>query len=240
MNVTYKKFVHIMRLDLYLVREKLVTSRSRAQRAIKSGFVAVDGRTILKPSFDVTGVNTIVIATSVDKPAGYWKLKGIQEAFELIKSGDVVLDIGSSAGGFLWYAAESAERVYAIEFSSSFKQLLDVVVENYHDKVRLIYADAFSFDFTSFGVEFDVILNDVTTAPKHSLELLFKASMALKVGGRVLQVFKGKPEDRSAAVFSERFERQGFKMLKVLTGQKEEVYVIAEKRANETNAEEGI
>jgi 23S rRNA (cytidine1920-2'-O)/16S rRNA (cytidine1409-2'-O)-methyltransferase len=240
MNVTYKKFVHIMRLDLYLVREKLVTSRSRAQRAIKSGFVAVDGRTILKPSFDVTGVNTIVIATSVDKPAGYWKLKGIQEAFELIKSGDVVLDIGSSAGGFLWYAAESAERVYAIEFSSSFKQLLDVVVENYHDKVRLIYADAFSFDFTSFGVEFDVILNDVTTAPKHSLELLFKASMALKVGGRVLQVFKGKPEDRSAAVFSERFEGQGFKTLKVLTGQKEEVYVIAEKRANETNAEEGI
>jgi 23S rRNA (cytidine1920-2'-O)/16S rRNA (cytidine1409-2'-O)-methyltransferase len=240
MNVTYKKFVHIMRLDLYLVREKLVTSRSRAQRAIKSGFVAVDGRTILKPSFDVTGVNTIVIATSVDKPAGYWKLKGIQEAFELIKSGDVVLDIGSSAGGFLWYAAESAERVYAIEFSSSFKQLLDVVVENYHDKVRLIYADAFSFDFTSFGVEFDVILNDVTTAPKHSLELLFKASMALKVGGRVLQVFKGKPKDRSAAVFSERFEGQGFKTLKVLTGQKEEVYVIAEKRANETNAEEGI
>jgi 23S rRNA (cytidine1920-2'-O)/16S rRNA (cytidine1409-2'-O)-methyltransferase len=240
MNVTYKKFVHIMRLDLYLVREKLVTSRSRAQRAIKSGFVAVDGRTILKPSFDVTGVNTIVIATSVDKPAGYWKLKGIQEAFELIKSGDVVLDIGSSAGGFLWYAAESAARVYAIEFSSSFKQLLDVVVENYHDKVRLIYADAFSFDFTSFGVEFDVILNDVTTAPKHSLELLFKASMALKVGGRVLQVFKGKPEDRSAAVFSERFEGQGFKTLKVLTGQKEEVYVIAEKRANETNAEEGI
>jgi 23S rRNA (cytidine1920-2'-O)/16S rRNA (cytidine1409-2'-O)-methyltransferase len=240
MNVTYKKFVHTMRLDLYLVREKLVASRSRAQRAIKRGFVAVDGRKILKPSFDVTGVNIVVVADSADKPAGYWKLKGIQEAFELIKSGDVVLDIGSSAGGFLWYAAESAERVYAIEFSSSFKQLLDVVVENYHDSVHLIYADAFSFDFTSFGVEFDVILNDVTTAPKDSLELLFKASMGLKVGGRVLQVFKGKPEDRPEEVFSERFEEQGFETLKVITGQKEEVYVIAEKRANETNAEEGI
>ena len=102
MNDTYKKFVHNMRLDLYLVREKLVASRSRAQRAIKSGLVAVDGMTILKPSFDVTRVNSVIVAASVDKPAGYWKLKGIQEAVGLIKIGDVVLDIGSSAGGFLW------------------------------------------------------------------------------------------------------------------------------------------
>src|SRR5674536_70976 len=85
MNDTYKKFVHNMRLDLYLVREKLVASRSRAQRSIKSGLVAVDGRTILKPSFDVTHGNSIIVAASVDKPAGYWKLKGIQEAVGLIK-----------------------------------------------------------------------------------------------------------------------------------------------------------
>ncbi|HEX7514587.1 MAG TPA: S4 domain-containing protein [archaeon] len=240
MNGTYKKFVHNMRLDLYLVQEKLVASRSRAQRAIKSGLVAVDGRTILKPSFDVTRVNSVIVAASVDKPAGYWKLKGIQEAVGLIKIGDVVLDIGSSAGGFLWYAAEFAEKVYAIEFSSSFKQLLDVVVEHYYDKVLLTYADAFSFDFMSFGVNFDVILNDVTAAPKDSLDLLLKSSAALKVGGRVLQVFKGKPKDFHLNDFLQRFEEYGFKTLEVITGQKEELYVIAEKGANETNAEEGI
>jgi len=38
----------------------------------------------------------------------------------------------------------------------------------------------------------------------------------------------------------QRFEEFGFKTLKVITGQKEEIYVIAEKWANETNAEEGI
>ena len=158
----------------------------------------------------------------------------------MIKIGDVVLDIGSSAGGFLWYSAEFAERVYAIEFSSSSKQLLDVVVEHYYDKVRLIYADAFSFDFMSFGVDFDVILNDVTAAPKDSLELLLKSSAALKAGGRVLQVLKGKPKDRPVDDFLKRFEEYGFKPLKVIAGQKEELYVIAEKGANETNAEEGI
>jgi 23S rRNA (cytidine1920-2'-O)/16S rRNA (cytidine1409-2'-O)-methyltransferase len=240
MNDTYKKFVHNMRLDLYLVREKLVASRSRAQRAIKSGLVAVDDRTILKPSFDVTYDNAVIIASSIDKPAGYWKLKGIQEAVGLIKNGDVVLDIGSSAGGFLWYAAEFAEKVYAIEFSSSFKQLLDDVVERYFDKVLLTYADAFSFDFMSFGVEFDVILNDVTAAPKDSLELLLKSSAALKAGGRVLQVFKGKTNDLPLNYFLQRFEESGFKMLEAITGQKKELYVIAEKGANRTNAEEGI
>jgi 23S rRNA (cytidine1920-2'-O)/16S rRNA (cytidine1409-2'-O)-methyltransferase len=240
MNDTYKKFAHTMRLDLYLVREKRVASRSRAQRAIKSGFVTVDGRTILKPSFDVTGVDTVIVAASVDKPAGYWKLKRIQEAFQLIKKGDIVLDIGASAGGFLWYAAEVAERVYAIEFSSSFKRLLDVVVENYYDKVRLIYADAFSFDFIGLGVDFDVILNDITAAPKDSLELLLKASAVLKAGGRVLQVFKGKPKDRRIKDCLQRFEAHGFKTLKVIPGQKEELYIIAERGANKTNAEEGI
>jgi 23S rRNA (cytidine1920-2'-O)/16S rRNA (cytidine1409-2'-O)-methyltransferase len=237
---TYKKFAYTMRLDLYLVWGKYVASRSRAQRAIKSGFVTVDGRTILKPSFDVTWSNSVIVSTSIDKPAGYWKLKEIQEAFELIKIGDVVLDIGSSAGGFLWYAAEFAERVYAIEFSSSFKQLLDVVVENYHDKVRLIYADAFSFDFLGLGVAFDVILNDVTAAPKDSLELLLKSSAVLKAGGRVLQVIKGKPKDRPHDDFFEQFEQHGFQILKVTTGQKEELYVIAEKVADVKNAEEGI
>jgi len=240
MNDTYKKFVHNMRLDLYLVREKLVASRSRAQRSIKSGLVVVDGRTILKPSFDVTHGNSIIVAALVDKPAGYWKLKGIQEAVGLIKIGDVVLDIGSSAGGFLWYAAEFAEKVYAIEFSSSFKQLLDIVVEHYNDKVLLTYTDAFSFDFMSFGVKFDVILNDVTAAPKDSLELLLKSSVALKAGGRVLQVFKGKTKDLPLNDFLHQFEEYGFKTFEVITSQKEELYVIAEKGANGTNAEEGI
>ncbi|MGZ4893757.1 MAG: S4 domain-containing protein [Halobacteriota archaeon] len=240
MNNTYKKFLHNMRLDFYLVREKLVSSRSRAQRAIKSGLVAVDGKTVLKPSFDVTHDNSIIVARSADKPAGYWKLKRIQEAFGLIKIGDVVLDIGSSAGGFLWYAAEFAEKIYAIEFSSSFKQLLDLVVEHYYDKVILIYADAFSFDFLSLGVNFDVILNDVTIEPKDSLELLFKSSVALKAGGHVLQVFKGKAKDIPLTDFLHQFEERGFKTLGVLNAQKDELYVIAEKVANGTNAEEGI
>jgi 23S rRNA (cytidine1920-2'-O)/16S rRNA (cytidine1409-2'-O)-methyltransferase len=227
-----------MRLDTYLVRENIITTRSRAQRAIKNGFVTVDNKIVVKPSFDVTPVNIVTVAAGVDKPAGYWKLKAIQEAYELIKTGDTVLDIGASAGGFLLYAAELAERVYALEFSSSFERLLDAVVACYPDKVHVTYADAFSFDFMSLGVRFDVILNDVTAAPNDSLELLSKSSVVLKTEGRILQVLKG-TNVRAFRDFKQRFEECGFKTLRVLTSQKEELYVIGEKRAKEKNAEEG-
>jgi 23S rRNA (cytidine1920-2'-O)/16S rRNA (cytidine1409-2'-O)-methyltransferase len=240
MDDTYKKFAHTMRLDTYLVQEKLIASRSRAKRAIKSGFVVVDSRPIFKPSFEVTRLQIVTVAAAVDKPAGYSKLKEIQGAFELIKTGDVVLDIGASAGGFLWYAAELAESVYAVEFSSSFKRFLDAVAGCYPDKVHIIYADAFSFDFMSLGVDFDVILNDVTAAPNASLELLAKSSAVLKIGGRVLQVLKGKATEGAVEDLKERFETRGFKTLSAMTGQKDELYVIAEKRVTETNAEEGI
>jgi len=92
----------------------------------------------------------------------------------------------------------------------------------------------------SLGVDFDVILNDVTAAPNASLELLAKSSTVLKIGGRVLQVLKGKATEGAVEDFKERFEKRGFKTLSVMTGQKDELYFIAEKRVTETNAEEGI
>jgi len=48
-------------------------------------------------------------------PLEYWKLKEIQEKTNIIKAGDTVLDIGSSAGGFLLFASEIASLVHGIE-----------------------------------------------------------------------------------------------------------------------------
>jgi 23S rRNA (cytidine1920-2'-O)/16S rRNA (cytidine1409-2'-O)-methyltransferase len=239
MDGTYKKFAHTMRLDTYLVREKLIASRSRAQRAIKRGFVTVDGRTVVKASFNVTSQNVIHLAATLDRPAGYWKLKGIQEAFELIKSEDVVLDVGASAGGFLSYAAEVAREVYAIEFSSSCKPFLEAVAQHYPGQVTVIYADAFSFDFGRLRVRFDVLLNDITAEPIDALKLLAKLSTALKAGGLVLQVLKGKETKYTAADFMKRIENQGFRIINVFSAQKDELYVIAQKICG-ADAEEGI
>jgi len=240
MDDTYKKLAHTMRLDMYLVREKLIASRSRAQRAIKSGFVTVDGRTVVKASFDIKRHQVVTVGAAADRPAGYWKLRGIQEAFELIKTGDAVLDIGASAGGFAWYAAELAHEVYAVEFSSSCKPFLEAVAGRYPGQVTLIYADAFSFDFGRLGVRFDVLLNDITAEPADALKLLAKLSAVLKTGGLVLQVFKGKVAEQAVGDLMKRMEDEGFKIVKLFSAQKDELYVIAQKKRDDRDAEEGI
>lgn len=240
MDDTYKKLAHTMRLDTYLVREKLIASRSRAQRAIKSGFVTVDGRTVVKASFDIKRHQVVTVGAAADRPAGYWKLRGIQEAFELIKTGDAVLDIGASAGGFAWYAAELAHEVYAVEFSSSCKPFLEAVAGRYPGQVTLIYADAFSFDFGRLGVRFDVLLNDITAEPADALKLLAKLSAVLKTGGLVLQVFKGKVAEQAVGDLMKRMEDEGFKIVKLFSAQKNELYVIAQKKRDDRDAEEGI
>ena len=238
MDDIYKKFAHTMRLDTYLVREKLIASRSRAQRAIKGGFVTVDGRTVAKVSSNITGHHEVTVGDAVDRPAGYWKLRGIHETFKLIKTDDSVLDIGASAGGFLSYAAEVAREVYAVEFSTSCKPFLEAVAARYPGRVTILYADAFSFDFDRLGVRFDVLLNDITTQPTDSLKLLAKMSAALKTEGLVLQVFKGKLAGQAARDLMKRIEDEGFKIIKVLSAQKDELYVIAQK--DKEDAEEGI
>ena len=240
MDGTYKKFAHTMRLDTYLVREKLIASRSRAQRAIKGGFVTVDGRTVVKPSFDITRYQLVTVGAAADRPAGYWKLRGIQEVFELIKTDDAVLDIGASAGGFLSCAAELAREVYAVEFSLSCKSYLEAVAERYPGQVTIIYADAFSFDFGRLGVRFDVLLNDITAEPTDALKLLAKVSTVLKTGGLLLQVFKGKVAEQAAGALMMRIEDEGFRIVRVLSAQKDELYVIAQKKRNDADAEEGI
>jgi 23S rRNA (cytidine1920-2'-O)/16S rRNA (cytidine1409-2'-O)-methyltransferase len=240
MDDAYKKLVHTMRLDTYLVREKLIASRSRAQRAIKSGFVTVDGRTVVKASFDITRRQLVTVGAAADNPAGYWKLRGIQEAFELIKAGDAVLDIGASAGGFLSYAVELAHEVYAVEFSSSCKPFLEAVAGRYPGQVTIIYADAFSFDFGRLGVRFDVLLNDITAEPTDALKLLAKLSAVLKTGGLVLQVFKGKVAEQAVGGLTTRIEDEGFKIVKLFSAQKDELYVIAQKKRDDRDAEEGI
>ncbi len=107
-----------MRLDEYLVSEGYIASRSRAQRYIERGLVKVDGVVATKQSKKVAPGSRIEIAEA-DQPEGYFKLKGIQEQSGLLHPGDAVLDIGSSAGGFLIYASTIAQRSSASSTAKS-------------------------------------------------------------------------------------------------------------------------
>ncbi len=212
-----------MRLDEYLVSEGYIASRSRAQRYIERGLVKVNGVVATKQSKKVAPGSHIEISEA-DQPEGYFKLKGIQEQSGLIRPGDAVLDIGSSAGGFLIFASAIASRVVGIEYSEEFRPQLAHVVAD-HPNVSVVFGDAFNMDLSQLGSGFDVILNDMTVEPSASVEITARFLPLLNEGGRVMQVLK---LDKITDVepFLMLIESKGLKIAKVIRPEKKEAYVV--------------
>ena len=219
-----------MRLDAYLVETNHFGSRGRAKQAILKGYVKVNGNIITKSAKDVSADDVIDVADGMDHPVGYFKLKGIQEQTGLIKKGDHVLDIGSSAGGFLTFAAGIANSVRGVEFSKDFRsELGQVSFEN--ENVSVTFGDVFKIPLNELSTEpVDVILSDLTLEPADSLEALERVLPLLKENGKLLQVIKIKNRDNRKPILS-HVESMGLTIIDVLESKKEEIYIIASKMA---------
>lgn len=106
-----------VRLDAELTRRQLVPTRSQAESFIKLGKVTVDGKTITKPGFFVA-VNADIKLEAEEQyvsRAGL-KLASVSELLGLSFQDAIVLDVGSSTGGFTDYALRhGAEKVYAVD-----------------------------------------------------------------------------------------------------------------------------
>lgn len=95
----------MQRLDILLVERQLATSRTQAQRLIKTGCVTLSGQSepILKPGLKVDALCKITVTPD---PAdqyvsrGALKLIGALDQFSLDPTGLIALDIGQSTGGF--------------------------------------------------------------------------------------------------------------------------------------------
>jgi 23S rRNA (cytidine1920-2'-O)/16S rRNA (cytidine1409-2'-O)-methyltransferase len=105
------------RLDQALVRRGLTLSRSQAESYIKLGYVKVDGKTINKPGFVVKDESKVVLSVKeqyVSRAA--LKLASVAKKLQLDFKDKVVLDVGSSTGGFTDYALKhGAKKVIAVE-----------------------------------------------------------------------------------------------------------------------------
>lgn len=105
------------RLDKELMRRGLAASRSQAEDTIRRGFVSVNGKLITKAGFlidDTTPVSVTERVSFVSR-AGE-KLQSVVEALYLNFNDKVVLDVGSSTGGFTELALRSgARKVIAVD-----------------------------------------------------------------------------------------------------------------------------
>ncbi|MCE8422823.1 MAG: methyltransferase domain-containing protein [Candidatus Methanoperedens sp.] len=214
-----------MRLDSYIVEIGNLASRGRAKRAIMQGHVKVNGNVILKPSHDVEYSDNIELKEGLDRPAGYWKLKDIQEKVNLIKPGDSVLDIGSSAGGFLMYAAEIALHVHGIEFSHNFRSELGKIAHEY-DNITVEFGDVFSMPFEPEKT--DCLLIDITADPLASLKALGNVLPSLKHGGMLLQVVKMTKETDREPILG-KMSSLGLEIIEIMESRRKEAYIIARK-----------
>lgn len=106
-----------LRLDQAMVQRGLVSTRSQAESWIRLGKVQVNGQTQTKPSAFVApdSVVTFEPAEQYVSRAGL-KLASVAQALGINFSDAIVLDVGSSTGGFTDYALQhGAKKVIAVE-----------------------------------------------------------------------------------------------------------------------------
>jgi 23S rRNA (cytidine1920-2'-O)/16S rRNA (cytidine1409-2'-O)-methyltransferase len=109
------------RLDQMLVRKGLVSTRSQAESYIKLGKVVVNKKLVKKPGVMVSEddkIKLLVRDQYVSRAA--LKLQSIAKALNLDFKSKVVLDVGSSTGGFTEFALKhGARKVIAVEVGTN-------------------------------------------------------------------------------------------------------------------------
>lgn len=193
-----------MRLDEFLVKKGFCFSRNKAKEFIKNGNVVVNKKIIKKPSFEVLDNDKIEILKNeqyVSRAA--YKLKNFLEKYNITFDKKVVLDIGSSTGGFSQVALEKkAKKIVAVDVGKN--QFHFSLRDN--EKIEL-YENCDIREF-SYNDKFDVVLSDVSfisllkiikkidELAKDEIILLFKPQF--EVGKDVKRDKKGVVLDKEA------------------------------------------
>lgn len=108
------------RLDNYLVKHQLVSSRSQAANLIGLGKVRVNNKIAEKSGQIVSDTDKIIVHETeryVSRAA--YKLDSVVQKLGVSFDDKVVLDVGSSTGGFTDYALQNgAARIIAVDVGS--------------------------------------------------------------------------------------------------------------------------
>jgi len=245
------------RLDKVLFERGLAPSREKAQALIMAGLVLVNGRRIEKPGYQVKGDERIEV---LEPPryvsrAGY-KLEGALKRFGINPEGWVVLDVGSSTGGFTdCLLQHGARKVYAVDVG---RGQMDPKLRN--DPRVILYEKTDARDLTNKHVPEKVDLITVDVSFISATKVLPNVVRFLKEDGLLLVLVKPQfelsPKEVRKGVVKERelrrkavlrvsdfLKNMGFKILRVMkafprgTKGNEEFFLLASKRGEEINLE---
>lgn len=119
------------RLDIELVNRRVFETRNKAQNEINNKVIYVNGKCINKSSFNVSEIDNIEVKGNTLKyvSRGGLKLEHAINTFNLNLKDKIMLDIGSSTGGFSDCALQNnISKIYAIDVGSN--QFSDKLREN--------------------------------------------------------------------------------------------------------------
>jgi 23S rRNA (cytidine1920-2'-O)/16S rRNA (cytidine1409-2'-O)-methyltransferase len=176
------------RLDKLLVEKGLVQSRERARALILAGRVSAAGQILDKPGTQIEKEAPLRIQGK-DQPyvsRGGVKLEGALDIFEINPRGMVVMDVGSSTGGFTdCILQRGARKVYAVDVGYgqlAWKLQKDPRVVNLERRnIRYLKSE-------EIGEEMDLILIDTSFI---SIEKFLSHLLSfLKKGGSILTLIK--------------------------------------------------
>jgi 23S rRNA (cytidine1920-2'-O)/16S rRNA (cytidine1409-2'-O)-methyltransferase len=112
------ELVRTERLDKLILEKRIAQSRERARALVMEGRVTANGRLIDKPGTRVS-IDAQIQLRGEDLPyvsRGGKKLEGALKAFGIDPYGAVVIDVGSSTGGFTdCILQKGAKKVYAVD-----------------------------------------------------------------------------------------------------------------------------
>lgn len=140
------------RLDNELVKRNLFKTRNKAQQAIKTGIIYCDNNQILKCGYEVSELTKIEIKGEMLRyvSRGGLKLEKALQVWKITLNKKIMIDIGSSTGGFSDCAIQNGiEKIYAIDVGSN--QFDNILAQN--PKINL-------YEKTDFRMIDEKIIND--------------------------------------------------------------------------------
>jgi len=249
-----------MRLDKYLTDKGIVPSREKAQAVIMAGQVLVNGRVVDKPGYRLKGDEKVEVRELPKYVSrGGDKLEWAIKRFSLNLKDKVILDVGSSTGGFTDCALKhGAKKVYAVDVG---KGQMDYKLRQ--DPRVILYEETDARTLTEEHVpeKVDMITCDVSFIS--STKVLPNVFKFLKEEGLLLvlvkpqfelcpkKVRKGivrKKEHRREAIekVANFLKENGFKILGIVksrpkgTKGNEEFFILAGKKGKEVNLSEAV
>lgn len=225
------------RLDQYLTSRGLVTSRSQAENYIRLQKVTVDGQVVSKPGFFVrAGAKVELKAEEQYVSRAGLKLASVAQLLKLDFRDAVVLDVGSSTGGFTDYALQhGARKVYAV----------DVGTEQLHPSLRghpkiELHEKTDIRDFMIDGERPDIVVIDVSFISLREVLPYIAAHLSTPVT-QIAAMLKpqfeaGRNQTNKGIIKNEAVRRQ---ILKEFEAWAKQYFVVRDKRDSEVAGTKG-